>query len=154
MLKTWGIGFVLGFEGSEMAIDRQINEYFEDRPLNPSTKEKEEQHRMVVVPFETLNLSPRTFEWALNTAQATLAELVFLCVRPPEQSMRYADEGEHLFSDLKGLQAQIQNCTVPVSIETVAGSTAQLVLDYVEETRAEIIVIPGDPVEVGAGITA
>jgi len=133
-----------------MAINRQINEYIEERPLKLSSQKGGGQNRMVVVPFETLNLSPRTFEWALNTAEATSAELVFLCVRPPAGSMSCAKGGEHLYSDLKGLQAQIQNCTVPVSIETVVGSTAQLVLDYVDETRADIIVIPGNPVRPGA----
>jgi len=137
-----------------MTMNRQINEHVEERPLALSSKEGEEQNRMVVVPFETLRLSARTFEWALNTAEATSAELVFLCVRSPERSVKYSKEGEHLYSDLKGLQAQIQNCTVPVSIETVAGSAAQLVLDYVVETRADIIVIPGKPVKVETKATA
>lgn len=154
MLKTRGDVFVLSDEGSEMAMNRQLNEYVEERPLKLSSEGGEGQNRMVVVPFETLKLSPRTFEWAVSTAEATLAELVFLCVRPTEGSMDAAKEGEHLFSDLKGLQAQIQNCAVPVSIETVAGSTARLVLDYVDETHADIIVIPGNPVDAKVRATA
>jgi nucleotide-binding universal stress UspA family protein len=133
--------------GKCMGTSRQVNEYAEADPASLLVKKREGQHRMVVVPFESFDLSPHTFEWALNVAESTAAELIFLCVYPSGSSTRtMADTGNRLV-ELRRLQAQIEDCPVPVRLETVTGSAAQLVLNYVDQTRANMIVIPGDPVE-------
>jgi K+-sensing histidine kinase KdpD len=111
------------------------------------------QHRMLLVPFEPPNLSSQLFESALSVAQQKSAELVLLCVRPPGGAMWYSQEDEHLFSDLKGLQARLGGRSVPVKIETVAGAIAQLVLEYTIENDTDMIMIPGNPLDAGAGVS-
>lgn len=111
------------------------------------------QHRMILVPFEPPNLSTQLLESALEVARSKSAELVLLCIRPPDGSVRYAEEKENLFSDLKSIHARLEGLSVPVKIETVAGAIAQLVLDYAVENDTDMILIPGSPLDMGTGVS-
>ena len=130
-----------------MNTGRQINESAEAGPAALALGKGGRQHRIVLVPFESHNLSPHTFEWALNVAESTSAELIFLCVNRSELSARTMGETEDRLTELRRLQEQIEECPVPVKLETVTGSAAQLVLNYIDQTRANMIVVPGEPVE-------
>lgn len=140
--------------GKRMDTSRQINESTGVDPAELLEERGVKQHRMVLVPFESFNLSPYTFEWALNVAQSTGSELIFLCINQCELSIKRFEESGNRLADLRRLQAQIENCPVPVKLETVTGSAAQLVLKYVDQTKANMIVIPGEPVAPATRATA
>jgi len=140
--------------GKRMDTSRQINEQTVAEPAELLVERGAGQHRMVLVPFESFNLSPHTFEWALNVAESTASELIFLCVDRSQLPARTFAEAGNRLEDLRRLQAQIEECPVPVKLETVTGSAAQLVLNYVGQTKANMIVIPGEPVAPATRATA
>jgi nucleotide-binding universal stress UspA family protein len=51
-------------------------------------------------------------------------------------------EGESLYSELKGVQAQLQSRPVSVQIDTVVGSVATTVIDYADQHDVDLIVLP------------
>jgi len=128
-----------------MAAEYQIHKYDQGggRRLVGSGRE---QPRMLLVPFDCAQPPPSLFDSALERAREASAELVLLCVRSPHQSMWYAQEGEQVFADLRGLQARLSDPAVPIRFESVSGPIAQFVLDYTSQYNVDMIMIPGYPV--------
>jgi nucleotide-binding universal stress UspA family protein len=130
-----------------MVTTGQIWKWLQDKPIALlKMEERVAQKRMLLVPFEPSQLSPQMLESALNMAETKSAELFLLCVRPPAESMWYAQEDERVFSNLKGLQAQLQKSSIPVNIEAVAGPVAQFVRDFADQNNADMILISGHQV--------
>jgi nucleotide-binding universal stress UspA family protein len=137
-----------------MTDRRQIRVYREEMAISLMGGVVPSQRRMLLFPFEEGSLSLISVDSAVQMAEESAAELVFLCVRLPATGKRIVQEGEHLFSSLKSLQAQLQDRGVPVKIETVVGPVAQFVRDYSQRHQADMILIPGRPAGGGRRIQA
>jgi K+-sensing histidine kinase KdpD len=120
-----------------------------EKPVHRLQSQLKRRPDMILVPFRPTELTPEMIKSAVDKAERTSAELVFLCVCPPRKSIRYAKECEQLYSNLKGLQAQLASRSVRVKIEAVVGPVAQFVLDYADEQGSEMIVIPGKVLAAG-----
>lgn len=117
-----------------------------EEPIRLLQSQEKRGPDMILVPFEPSKLAPGLFKSAVDMARETAAELVLLCVRSPDEVLHQVQECEHLYSNLKGLQAQLQARDIRVKIETVVGPVAKFVLDYADRHGAEMIVIPGQVV--------
>jgi nucleotide-binding universal stress UspA family protein len=131
--------------GKEVMMNEgsQLQRYREEIALGLLSSGMRSQRRMVLFPFEEGELSMTAVESAIHMADIAAAELVLLCMRPAASDSGYAGEEEHLYSNLKGLQAQLQAWGAKARIEMVAGSIAQLVREYSRQNPADLILIPG-----------
>jgi hypothetical protein len=103
--------------------------------------------RRVLLPLDDWCLCQPAFASALDLALQTKAELVLLRVRGRDDALSGPDEDqEQVFVALKGLHAQMQQHTVSYSIDTLAGQTADSLVDYSAAHNIDLIVMADDMV--------
>lgn len=91
----------------------------------------------ILIPLDRPPFAEKAFDLAFSMARDTSAELFFLRLHADDQ-----DE-EGLYTELKSMQAQLDDCCVPVKIETAPGSPAAAIIKGADEHRADLIVMPG-----------
>jgi hypothetical protein len=70
------------------------------------------------------------------------AEVILLRVRSTAEIVTALIEEESLYTELKGVQAQLQSRPVSVQIDTVVGSAAMTIIHYADQHDVDLIVLP------------
>lgn len=96
--------------------------------------------KRVLLPFEQRNLSKQLFYLAVDAARSSTAELVLLQVNREQ-----GQNDERAYSALRGLQAQVQRYSVPVTIATAVGQPAETIADYVDQHQVDLVMLTEDP---------
>ncbi|MEW5985455.1 MAG: universal stress protein [Chloroflexota bacterium] len=91
----------------------------------------------ILIPLDRPPFREKAFDLAFSMARDTSAELFFLRLHPNDQ-----DE-EDLYTELKSMQAQLDDCCVPVRIEAAPGPPATAIIESAGQHRADLIVMPG-----------
>lgn len=103
--------------------------------------------RKILLPFESWYLLGSVFSTGLEKARQSMAELVLLQLSREDP----ADEGcfgqENIFSILRGLQSQLQQLPIKVSLDTAVGIGAESIADYAKAHDIDLIVISDDQVQ-------
>jgi nucleotide-binding universal stress UspA family protein len=105
------------------------------------------RYRRVLIPFTDSLLLEHVFGPTLDMVETMAAEVILLRVRCMPDVVTALTEGESLYSELKGVQAQLQSRPVSVQIDTVVGSVATTVIDYADQHDVDLIVLP--PISAG-----
>jgi nucleotide-binding universal stress UspA family protein len=100
------------------------------------------RYKRVLIPFTDSLLLEHVFGPTLDMVETMAAEVILLRVRCMPDVVTALTEGESLYSELKGVQAQLQSRPVSVQIDAVVGSVATTVIDYADQHDVDLIVLP------------
>ena len=87
------------------------------------------------------------FATGLEKARQSMAELVLLQLNRDDPADDDCFGQENIFSTLRGLQSQLQQLPVKVSIDTAVGVRAESIADYAKSHGIDLIVISDDQVQ-------
>lgn len=93
----------------------------------------------ILVPFDDLGRLQETLCTAMKVAERLAAELILLRVNLPQSKTGSQPREEHLYSELKALQAQCVGCPVPLRIEAMAGPVEQAIIRFAAQQDVDLI---------------
>lgn len=97
--------------------------------------------KRILLPFTDLELLEQTLARVLPVIQTMSGELVLLRVRPLP-AMAGTMEDEALYTELKGIQAQLQAQVITTTIDTVVGPVTRAVASYAAQNAIDFVVTP------------
>lgn len=101
-----------------------------------------EGEALVLIPFDRLPLPEQTLKQAVVATAVSPAEIVLLRVNPPRWGRGCVDT-ECLYSELKGLQAQLQLSPVPIRLEVASGPIDQAIARYAARYGSKRLITSG-----------
>lgn len=93
----------------------------------------------ILVPFDDVGQLQETLCQATKVAERLKADLILLRVNLPPSNLHSQPCEEHLYSELKALQAQCTGCPTPIHIETMAGPVEQAIVRYAAQNKVDLI---------------
>ncbi len=143
--------FVQGPYGEEASmitttVNQGLTSFWDHFDVGKSTPDTAVSKK-ILLPFESWYLLGSVFSTGLEKARQCMAELVLLQLSQVDP----ADEGcfgqENIFSILRGLQSQMQQLPIKVSVDTAVGVDAESIADYAKTHDIDLIVISDDQVQ-------
>ena len=93
----------------------------------------------ILVPFDDLGHLQETLCQATKVAERLKADLILLRVNLPPSRTTPPPCEEHLYSELKALQAQCTGCPTPIRIDAMAGPVEQAFVGNAAENKVVLI---------------
>lgn len=103
--------------------------------------------KRVLLPFTHASYLVQTLESALQRAETMSAELLLLRVCPTAESSPPLPDEESLYTELRGLQAQLQNHTA--HLDSITGPIARSIASYAGLHRVDLILLFEEDVKEG-----
>ena len=103
--------------------------------------------KKILLPFESWYLLGSVFSTGLEKARQSMAELILLQLNREDPADAGCFGQENVFSILRGLQSQLQQLPVKVSLDTAVGVGAESIADYAKAHDIDLIVISNDQVQ-------
>ena len=141
--------FVEGPYGEEASmISTSIDPSFsDDLHLQHGFLEGERpNYKKVLLPFDSWYLLDAAVSSAIEKAKESSAELILLRLSRDDNDSERCFGQESIFSILRGLQSQLQQLPIKVSVDTAVGIKAKIITKYAKEHDVDLIVISDDQV--------
>lgn len=119
-----------------------LNNYPFAHRVPVSLVKNEAQYKKILVPFVSLCSLEEVWALALYLAEAAPAEIILLRMCEPAVFEMGGDESERLYSELKSLQARLQNFPLPAQIDTLSGFSTEQITNYARQHGVDLILMP------------
>ena len=136
--------FVEGPYGEEASmLSTSVNQLYSEGLGEPETA----VYKKVLLPFDSWYLLDAVVNSAIEKAKESSAELVLLRLSRDDKETGFSFGQDNIFSILRGLQSQLQQLPIKVSVDTAVGVKAKIIANYAKEHDVDLIVISDDQVQ-------